>query len=72
MMSSTGGIRVNGNMQVVNKDYEPIPGLYAAGLDASGLYGDSYNMEVPGAANGFAYTSGRIAARHVISSMKHA
>lgn len=72
MMSSTGGIRVNGSMQVVNKDYQPIPGLYAAGLDASGLYGDSYNMEVPGAANGFAYTSGRIAARHIIGTLNHA
>ena len=63
-MGSAGGIRINGNMQVVDKDYEPIPGLYAVGLDATGLYGDSYNMEVPGAANGFAHTSGRIAGRH--------
>ncbi len=68
-MGSAGGIRVNGNMQVVNEDYEPIPGLYAVGLDATGLYGDSYNMEVPGAANGFAHTSGRIAARHAVSLM---
>ena len=70
MMSCTGGIRVNGNMQAVNKDYEPIPGLYAVGLDAAGLYGDSYNMEVPGAANGFTHTSGRIAARHIIENLK--
>lgn len=70
MMSSAGGIRVNGDMQVVNQDYQPIPGLYAVGLDATGLYGDSYNMEVPGAANGFAHTSGRIAARHLIKIMK--
>ena len=68
-MGSAGGIRVNGDMQVLNADYEPIPGLYAVGLDATGLYGDSYNMEVPGAANGFAHTSGRIAARHAVSQM---
>ena len=68
-MGSAGGIRVNGDMQVLNADYEPIPGLYAVGLDATGLYGDSYNMEVPGAANGFAHTSGRIAARHAIAQM---
>ncbi len=66
-MGSAGGIRVNGDMQVVTSDYEAIPGLYAVGLDATGLYGDSYNMEVPGAANGFAHTSGRIAARHAIA-----
>lgn len=67
-MGSAGGIRINGNMQVVTAEYEPIPGLYAVGLDATGLYGDSYNMEVPGAANGFAHTSGRIAAHHAIES----
>ena len=55
---------------IVNKDYEPIPGLYAVGLDAAGLYGDSYNMEVLGAANGFTHTSGRIAARHIIENLK--
>lgn len=67
-MGSAGGIRINGNMQVVDENYEAIPGLYAVGLDATGLYGDSYNMEVPGAANGFAHTSGRIAARHAIAT----
>ena len=67
-MGSSGGIKINGNMQVVNEDYEPIPGLYAVGLDATGLYGDSYNMEIPGASNGFAHTSGRLAARHAMST----
>ena len=69
MMSSAGGIRINGNMQVVDNDYQPIPGLYAVGNDATGLYGDTYNMEVAGSANGFAHTSGRIAARHVVSTL---
>lgn len=68
-MGSAGGIRINGNMQVVDVDYNPIPGLYAVGLDATGLYGDSYNMEIPGAANGFAHTSGRIAARHAVATI---
>ena len=68
-MGSAGGIKVNGNMQVITADGDPIPGLYAVGLDATGLYGDSYNMEIPGCANGFAHTSGRIAARHAISNM---
>lgn len=68
-MGCAGGIKVNGNMQAITEDGDPIPGLYAVGLDATGLYGDSYNMEVPGAANGFAHTSGRIAARHAVSLM---
>lgn len=70
VLVSCGGIRVNGNLQVVNKEYEPIPGLYAAGMEASGLYGDTYNLDVPGTANGFAHTSGRVAARHIASALK--
>lgn len=68
-MGSAGGIKINGNMQVVDVDGNAIEGLYAVGLDATGLYGDSYNMEIPGCANGFAHTSGRIAARHAIANM---
>lgn len=68
-MGSAGGIKVNGNMQVITSDGDAIQGLYAVGLDATGLYGDSYNMEIPGCANGFAHTSGRIAARHAIANM---
>lgn len=67
VLVSCGGIRVNGNLQVVTKEYEPIPGLYAVGMEASGLYGDTYNLDVPGTANGFAHASGRVAGRHVVS-----
>ena len=67
VLVSCGGIRVNGNLQVVGKDDAPIPGLYAVGMEASGLYGDTYNLDVPGTANGFAHASGRVAGRHVVS-----
>lgn len=70
VLVSCGGIRVNGNLQVTDKDYNPIPGLYAAGMEASGLYGDTYNLDCPGTANGFAHTSGRVAARHLIKTIK--
>ncbi|MGI6684483.1 MAG: FAD-dependent oxidoreductase [Bacillota bacterium] len=70
VLVSCGGIRVNGNLQVTDKDYKPIPGLYAVGMEASGLYGDTYNLDCPGTANGFAHTSGRVAARHVIKTLK--
>lgn len=70
VLVSCGGIRVNGNLQVTDKDYKPIPGLYAVGMEASGLYGDTYNLDCPGTANGFAHTSGRVAARHAIKTIK--
>ncbi len=72
VLVSCGGIRINGNMQVTDADYEPIPGLYAAGMEASGLYGDTYNLDVPGTANSFAHTSGRLAGRHAASVIKGA
>lgn len=72
VLVSDGGIRVNGDLQVTDKDYKPIPGLYAVGNEASGLYGDTYNLDVPGTANGFAHTSGRVAARHAIKTIKGA
>ena len=72
ILVSDGGIRVNGNMQVVDEAYVPVKGgnLYSVGNEASGLYGDTYNLDCPGTANGFAHTSGRIAARHAISQLK--
>lgn len=72
VLVSCGGIRVNGNMQVTDEDYTPIPGLYAVGMEASGLYGDTYNLDVPGTANGFAHASGRVAGRHVVGVLKGA
>lgn len=69
VLVSSGGIRVNGNLQVVDRENLPLLGLYAVGNDASGLYGDTYNLDVPGSANGFAHTSGRIAARHVLNAL---
>jgi len=70
VLVSVGGIRVNGNMQVTDSTYTPIPGLYAVGMEASGLYGDTYNLDVPGTANGFAHASGRVAGRHTVSTLK--
>lgn len=72
VLVSCGGIRVNGNLQVTDADYRPVPGLYAVGMEASGLYGDTYNLDVPGTANGFAHASGRVAARHVIATLSEA
>lgn len=71
VICSVGGITVNRDMQVLGEDGEPVCGgcLYAAGNDASGLCGDTYGIECPGSTNGFAHTSGRLAARHAIKTL---
>lgn len=58
---TVGGIRINENCECCDDDFEPIPGLYAAGADACNLYDDSYMFLLPGNSMGWAVNSGRIA-----------
>ena len=58
---TVGGIRINENCECCDKDFEPIPGLYAVGADACNIYDDSYMFLLPGNSMGFAVNTGRIA-----------
>ena len=58
---TVGGIRINENCEACDKDFEPVPGLYAAGADACNIYDDSYMFLLPGNSMGFAVNTGRIA-----------
>ncbi len=69
IMVTMGGIKINDEMQVISEAGEPIPGLYSVGCDAGGLFGDSYILTVPGSANGFALTSGWLAADHIAATL---
>ncbi len=61
ILDTIGGIKINERMEVLDKDDNPIPGLYAAGVVAGGWQGDAYCAVTSGAASGFAVNSGRIA-----------
>ena len=66
LFTTVGGLRVNEHLQVIGKDGAPIAGLYAAGGDAGGLYGANYDVDVcSGSQQGWAATSGRLAAEHI-------
>lgn len=58
---SVGGIKINHRTEVLDKNWEKIPGFYAAGSDACSIYGDSYVFVLPGNTMGFAVNTGRIA-----------
>ena len=58
---SLGGIKINHRTEVVTKNQDVIPGLYAAGTDACAIYADSYVFILPGNTMGFALNSGRMA-----------
>ncbi|MCG2801237.1 MAG: FAD-binding protein [Cellulomonas sp.] len=63
ILVSVVGIKINWKFQVIaDGTADPIPGLYAVGAEASGLYGDTYPLTVPGNISGFSYTSGWLAA----------
>ncbi len=59
--TTCGGIKVNEKTQVLDENGEVIPGLYAGGSDAGGLYGDSYDVKfAPGSQAAWAVNSGRL------------
>ena len=67
-LATLGGLRIDENFRVLLDDasngYTPITGLYAAGSTAAGIYSGHLVRLVPGAAQGWAYTSGRLAGEH--------
>jgi len=66
-LGTMGGIKINEKAEVIDKKERVIPGLYAAGFDAGGLYGDSYCMrDASGLSSAFAFNSGRLAGRNAL------
>lgn len=60
--TTVGGVKISPDIEVLDENNEPIPGLYAGGCDAGGLYGDSYDVEcAPGSQASWAVNSGRLA-----------
>jgi fumarate reductase flavoprotein subunit len=66
-LGTKGGIKINHKAEVVNKKDRAIPGLYAGGFDAGGMWGDSYPINVAsGGSSAFAINSGRIAGKNIL------
>jgi fumarate reductase flavoprotein subunit len=66
-LGTMGGVKINEKTEVLDKKEAVIPGLYAVGLDAGGMYGDSYPIKSSsGLASAFALNSGRIAGKNVL------
>jgi fumarate reductase flavoprotein subunit len=60
-LDTIGGIKINENMEVLDTQHDPIPGLYAVGAATSGWESHIYCYVLSGEARGFAINSGRIA-----------
>ena len=67
-LAMMGGPQINEAMAVLDEDYAPIPGLYAAGNCAGGFYGPNYPMQVQsGLARAFCTVSGYLAAKNALA-----
>ena len=64
ILGTMGGVKINYRMEVLDKEGDPIPGLYAVGADTGGWESDTYCAILTGSAFGFALNSGRIAAEN--------
>lgn len=63
--TTVGGIRISPRTEVVGRGGDVIPGLYAGGSDAGGLYGDTYDVSyAAGSQASWAINSGRMAAKY--------
>ena len=65
-----GGIRVDETMRVLRPDGTAVPGLYAAGVDISGLDAAGYQVTMGGHSFGLSMTGGRWAAECALTSGK--
>lgn len=70
IMITMGAMEVDEHLRAMTKDGDPIPGLYVVGCDAGGMYGEAYALPVPGSANGFALTSGWLAADDIAARIR--
>ena len=66
IFTTLGGIKINSQTEVLNENLEVIPGLYATGNCAAGMYAWHYEVFTAGGALGFAVNSGRIAAENCL------
>ena len=70
VFTTVGGISINDCCQALNEAGEPIVGMYAAGCDAGGLVGDSYDVGIcEGSKQCWCAYSGKLAAEHIASTM---
>ena len=69
IITTHGGIRTDSVFRVLTPEYRPVPGLFAAGIDISGVDSADYSVGLSGHAFGFALAGGRLAAREILRQL---
>jgi fumarate reductase flavoprotein subunit len=70
IINTIGGIKINERTEVLDGRDNPIPGLYAAGVDSGGWESPTYCWLISGHAFGFSVYSGRIAGENAALFVK--
>lgn len=65
LLVTVSGLLVNENQQVIDNEFEIIPGLYATGNCSGGRFGTSYTTSLPGQSISIAQTLGRELGRYL-------
>ena len=68
-LGTLGGATIDEKMHALAPSGDPVPNLYVAGADASGMYGKAY-VDFEGGTLGFAYISGRLAGIDAAQTVK--
>jgi succinate dehydrogenase/fumarate reductase flavoprotein subunit len=69
MMVSLGGLCTDGNSNVLDETYQPIPGLYAAGNNCGRRFGPAYFTPIAGVSIGFAITQGYVLGDYLAANL---
>ena len=64
LFGTSSGVKVNLKLQVLDKNWDPIPGLYAAGNCVGWRMGSGYQNVVPGLCNAYAAVHGYFAGKY--------
>ncbi|MEE8716808.1 MAG: FAD-binding protein [Coriobacteriales bacterium] len=67
LLTTLDGIEINDRMQALDADWQPIPGLYAAGDCSGSFFATNYPEYIPGLAAGRSVTEGRRAVMGIAS-----
>jgi fumarate reductase flavoprotein subunit len=67
LLVTHGGIKINHLMEAVDEQDNPIPGLYAAGVETGGTDWGTYNGNLSAHSFGFSIVGGRLAAQNAVA-----
>ena len=66
ILVTVSGLLIDENQQVLDQDFEPIPGLFATGNCSGGRFGTAYTTSLPGQSISIAQTLGRELGKYLV------